>query len=367
MPRAAERSGLCGRAWACGAVLCAAWLLPGCRALLEIDQEYRLLDAGPQAAPDRDTGQDEEDAGQPCAAESCPQPTSDCQVAACVSGRCTFRNRESGRDCFTNGGLRCDGEGQCVRCRVDGRINDSETDVDCGGPECEPCASQRSCRGSGDCQSGICNTEGAQDGACLQGGDCKCDAATCSDGMRNGDEADVDCGGPCLKRCPQGGFCAVDEDCQTGHCADGVCCGVACSGRCERCAPVTGACSFIADGQDPDDECEGASNTCDGRGGCSFCADQTLNGDETDFDCGGETCSPCALTKSCQVDRDCASCLCEGEVCVAPRCGNGVRDGCETDVDCGGTCGPSCGDGQRCFAKADCASYACLSGSCVGP
>src|SRR5579885_216056 len=36
------------------------------------------------------------------------------------------------------------------------------------------------------------------------------------------------------------------------------------------------------------------------------CFDGTRDGDETDVDCGGATCAPCAAGEACRLDRDCA-------------------------------------------------------------
>jgi hypothetical protein len=152
-------------------------------------------------------------------------------------------------------------------------------------------------------------------------------------------------------------------DCTTGYCADGVCCGVPC-GRCETCAPGTGACEMIPINTDPGDECPRETNFCDGNGGCTECADSTINGSETDFDCGGPDCPSCVTGASCKIDSDCVSCACEGYTCVLARCDNGVQDGCEADVDCGGPC-PPCGVGQACRVKADCTLYNCVEGVCV--
>jgi hypothetical protein len=38
----------------------------------------------------------------------------------------------------------------------DGRQDGSETDVDCGGPDCPRCDGKRACRGDADCDSGVC-------------------------------------------------------------------------------------------------------------------------------------------------------------------------------------------------------------------
>ena len=45
---------------------------------------------------------------------------------------------------------------------------------------------------------------------------------TCSDDTRNGDETDVDCGGPDCDPCPNGGGCISDGDC-LGFCEAGIC------------------------------------------------------------------------------------------------------------------------------------------------
>src|SRR4051794_33806548 len=47
-------------------------------------------------------------------------------------------------------------------------------------------------------------------------------AATCTDGLKNGSESDVDCGGAC-PRCGNGKICATRSDCVGGLCAGGTC------------------------------------------------------------------------------------------------------------------------------------------------
>jgi hypothetical protein len=49
-----------------------------------------------------------------------------------------------------------------------------------------------------------------------------CAAATCTDGRRNGEEADVDCGGRC-PACGDAALCAADADCTSGLCGSGRC------------------------------------------------------------------------------------------------------------------------------------------------
>src|SRR5690606_39409708 len=56
-------------------------------------------------------------------------------------------------------------------------------------------------------------------------------------------------------------------------------------------------------------DCE--SQLCSG-GSCAAasCSDLTLNGDETDTDCGGSICTACAAGASCVVATDCSSMSC---------------------------------------------------------
>ena len=69
---------------------------------------------------------------------------------------------------------------------------------------------------------------------------------TCDDGLRNGDETDVDCGGSCATKCGKKAACSVDEDCLgslycrdatcwANRCSDGVTCLIACSRSDEAC------------------------------------------------------------------------------------------------------------------------------------
>lgn len=45
----------------------------------------------------------------------------------------------------------------------------------------------------------------------------------CDDGIHNGDETDVDCGGSCPSRCTLGEGCGEGSDCGSGVCKAGVC------------------------------------------------------------------------------------------------------------------------------------------------
>ena len=74
----------------------------------------------------------------------------------------------------------------------DGVQNGNETGIDCGGPDCDACPT---------CDDGIQNGNETD----IDCGGSDCDACpTCDDGIQNGDETGVDCGGACAD-CNTGG------------------------------------------------------------------------------------------------------------------------------------------------------------------
>ncbi|MEM6697125.1 MAG: fibronectin type III domain-containing protein [Bacteroidota bacterium] len=87
-------------------------------------------------------------------------------------------------------------QGNCNDCTscTDGIQNGNETDVDCGGPDCPACPT---------CDDGIMN--GDETGIDCGGADCPpCAMPTCDDGVQNGNETGIDCGGdcaPCISNC----------------------------------------------------------------------------------------------------------------------------------------------------------------------
>jgi len=96
------------------------------------------------------------------------------------------------------------------------------------------------------------------------------------------------------------------------------------------------------------------------------CSDGVKNGHETDKDCGGPDCPPCALNQACASDGDCATGHCINNVCQNQpmTCSDGIKNGAETDIDCGGpTCNP-CASTQHCLVNSDCASNVCTGGVC---
>jgi len=57
------------------------------------------------------------------------------------------------------------------------------------------------------------------------------------------------------------------------------------------------------------------------------CNDAQRNNDETDIDCGGNSCSQCPLGARCTVNGDCFSGLCSGNTCLATSSGSGGGGG----------------------------------------
>jgi hypothetical protein len=112
----------------------------------------------------------------------------------------------------------------------------------------------------------------------------------CSDGVKNGEESDVDCGGSVCTRCGIGRICGAPADCATATCAAG------------HCAPA------------------------------ASCTDGVLDGTESDVDCGG-SCVPCAAGKKCGGPADCiTNSTCTAGMCV---CNTGfLGTQCQAPVSC---------------------------------
>jgi hypothetical protein len=156
----------------------------------------------------------------------------DCKTGFCDGGKCAVPSEESHSDGQRNGGetgVDCggtvkatkpcpDGQGcsdsaDCVgTCNggtcgpigpTDGKKNGDETDVDCGGGSTAPrCANGKACAVNGDCVDKYCPADKK-----------RCVAPRNDDGVLNGTETDVDCGGTSGKKCAQGLICVADGDC----------------------------------------------------------------------------------------------------------------------------------------------------------
>ncbi len=253
----------------------------------------------------------------------------------------------------TNGGKYS--EGCVIACENKAKDGD-ETDVDCGG-SCAKCADGKVCKAAGDCVSGYCNDSGkcatkpcetAKDcsrGAVCENGSCVI-PPSCTDGIKNQDETDVDCGGSCAAKCNLDESCGVNADCNTNKCDAGKC---------------------IERGCKADVDC-GKNLKCDLDTRMCYlppsCKDDIKNQDETDIDCGG-SCGACGLTKACKANTDCGSGNCAEGFCA--------EMGCTRNTDCGGNlvCNRTtkqCVEPAVCMAISDCVGgLTCIKGYCVIP
>lgn len=130
--------------------------------------------------------------------------------------------------------------------------------------------------------------------------DNECQPAACDDGVQNGDESDLDCGGSC-PGCSLTDGCYEDGDCESMICdrsAD---------------API---------------------------GECVSCSDGKRNGSELGLDCGGSDCELCQPDAPCIDDRGCVNYLCNDD----QRCDVGLT----LDYGCG-QCGQTTEDHVKFF------------------
>ncbi|MGB0679873.1 MAG: RCC1 domain-containing protein [Polyangiales bacterium] len=133
-----------------------------------------------------------------CNADSDCQPAAACAMGHCRQGVCWAvpRSDQDAEGCDPQSQW-CHPESQCLARSLlepaartptaascaDGIQNGDESSIDCGG-SCGACGDGASCSAPGDCTSAVCT-----------GGTCQ--APSCSDGVQNGGETGLDCGGPC--------------------------------------------------------------------------------------------------------------------------------------------------------------------------
>jgi hypothetical protein len=83
--------------------------------------------------------------------------------------------------------------------------------------------------------------------------------------------------------------------------------------------PDAGDSASTQDAVAPDAPVDGAS---------AACMNGKKDGAETDVDCGGPTCKPCANGRACVANRDCAAAVCAGSTCSGDvGCSDATREG----------------------------------------
>ena len=214
----------------------------------------------------------------------CPGSDGECGSRTCSAGSCGMDLVTAGTACTEAGGKVCDGQGACVECVTSSHCAPTET-----------------------CSSQVCVAENS---------------------LANGEA------------------CTAANACQSNVCVDGVCCNAVCAGFCQACdvAGSLGTCTDVPAGSDPDDEC--GADVCNGQGECR-CDDGSLNGSESDVDCGGTSCPACGFGQDCNGNGDCQSNSCQAGTC-AGVCGDNQPQGTE-ECDDGNTndfdgCSPLCLD-----------------------
>ena len=155
---------------------------------------------------------------------------------------------------------------------------------------------------------------------------------TCSDGLQNQDESDIDCGGRLCGTCLDGSACLVPADCTSAQCVDGYCFSGCIDD--EACASLTDDCSV---GVCNEGMCEAApaneGAACASGGLClvnglcnaGTCIEEWLDCTHLDAQCVQGNCNPddgsCVATPvlegmACDDDDNCTA----AEVCTAGEC-----------------------------------------------
>jgi hypothetical protein len=266
-----------------------------------------------------------------CVAATCTDEiTNQDETDQDCGGRCALRCSE-GQACLVDADcderLSCPGETRrCTpgSCR-DRLLNGFELLIDCGGGVCPGCPNGTRCDSSTDCASGVCSTLG-----CEAGVDTCCVPSSCNDEVQNGNETGVDCGGFSCGQCALGGGCIDSLDCSSGVCGT-----VGCPPEVERCCIETSCNDGVLNGFETSIDCGGGNcprcrdldlcqqdsdcvnNHCDPSGRCISCGDDIIDGTETDRDCGGSdpACRRCNTNEACLINSDCVNDFCLAGFC----------------------------------------------------
>ncbi|NUP05604.1 MAG: DUF4215 domain-containing protein [Polyangiaceae bacterium] len=314
-----------------------------------------------------------------------PVDNNQCTLDVCTNGVMSNPPAASGTPCNQNGGTVCNGTGQCVQCLTaatcPGPDNDCQTPT-CSAGQCgfsfEPSGTQVSAQTPGDCKVNVCDGSGGTvpqtNNADVPVDNVDCNQDVCNNGVPS--HPSQPAGTPCDDNggqfCDGSGVCAacnvaacpgMDTECQTRTCGSSGC------GLDFEPAGTPVATQTAGDCQE---------NVCDGSGGFGTQddnADVPVDNNQCTNDVctlglpsnpfapagtacnqnGGVKCSAVGTCVECNVGADCASGICNSNVCApVPVCGNNTTEGTEQCDDgnlvsgdgCSATCVTEfCGDG----------------------
>jgi hypothetical protein len=238
------------------------------------------------------------------------------------------------------------GGGPPLECQ-DELQNGAETDVDCGGPECDPCANDDSCMMQNDCASFVCESGTCR--SCSEHTDCTSERFC---------EPVVGGEHHCVPDRALGEACLEASECPGGWCVDGVCCDTECNRMCETCFlddATKGECTPAPAGEDPDDECVFMGD-CRLGNGCSGAAGA----------CGPADGEACDNGVFCDGNDLCAGGACEGtgNPCPGHDSTPNCRDSCNETAE---ACTADDENGTPCNEDGDLTMGICqLFGVCAG-
>ena len=240
---------------------------------------------------------------------------------------------------------------------ANGVLDPGESDVDCGGICATKCAEGQRCTVPSDCVSGGCDETLAV-----------CATASCSDGHRNGDETDVDCGGGSCPQCGEGKGCSQPLDCESHICqmAPG-CTASPCKMECMASSTETSPDGGVADGGSLGGKACSDASECDDHNPCTEDQCVPSGGNEFFTICYNQPLSgvACDDESACTVNDTCQEGSCTGTAISCP-----AIDQCHLAGTCdpvGGCPNPAKDDGTPCDDGNACTSgEACQGGVCTG-
>jgi len=317
--------------------------------------------------------------------ETCRSDT-DCDLGLCFDGRCTqdpceLQTCQPDQACYLGACFEtCETEVDCQEGHLcySGRCATSACQgISCSvGQTCVEGECAKTCRNSDECD---------EDSACLEG---VCTGPNCSDGILNGTETDVDCGGSCAA-CGVGQTCGSPNDCGAAEVSDWSECvfpADACAESGTQMRTVKSyPCVESICGENTEEELQNcarqtAGMVCDDGNPCThgqcaggdcasqpFCAGTTQN-------CGCSTCEDCSTGNAwvnvgaayacCQGGSRCTSCQNQEYrtfSCNQNSCGYTVTDTRTQRNNCA-----ACNDGNSC-TNDSCSNGVCQASSiCAG-